>query len=851
MPPVGQTGPASVTEPPDGRENAPLKPQLSAKLARSVSNRTTRPQRCNRLPPPDGGWGWMVLLGVVIGNILIIGHAKTFGVYISTFIERFNEKPSTVAWIQSIQFSFFLGFAPVASILAERFSPRTVTFCGAAIACAGMSLSSQAKTLTHLYFSYGMLMGLACVFTFTPGVIMIAKYFDRRRGLANGLGMAGNSLGGIFMPIIADHLLSEYSLHGGLLIMGGILLNAAVGAMLWRPVESTTAYVAALKRQSRVMSTGPRFPQTSQGVPNTGPIPSLSARTPSSTADTATTPLMFDVREQEYVNGVLPEEAPSDFVLSLASAPPQPSTQPTELSVTPLAPASSVSPVPISTASAPPYLPPVSSSTSVPDISVPCVQSTFEVQSQPSTSPPPLPLSTASQRKKEQRVKEHNRPLETQQSLDHQSIFSQSTASLSSFVYLSTFHLGPSYGTVEDITNLDYDDEDEADGELYGLTADSASDDDSEEEEDYDVYETVRARSDLRIDITGLLAASGGVSTAGTGTVHVEAGSAAGGEVKTNADGPAAPVQGAKGLEVILQPKKAVTPTLENVATAAMEQVNEVPIVLTDGSQARSASRRKQLTIDRTNSTNVSIKPATGDGITLARGGSVAKTRNRPPPSARLNRPGGHSGGNKYLDFSFFHSSVFYVMMVPLFLHNIGYPTIQMYTPLYARSLGFSTSDSARCLSFLAFADVVGRIGCAWLSDLHLCKRKYFYMAGMFLSGLVAYFMPLTKTYVQLLLCTSGFGLASGAYIGLTVALFADAFGNEMVAKAHSMATMCTGIAGLAGGPFIGYVLEKTNSFFVCYAILGSCQILGGLVYLLEPWAAQIEANKQRTHQWV
>lgn len=65
------------------------------------------------------------------------------------------------------------------------------------------------------------------------------------------------------------------------------------------------------------------------------------------------------------------------------------------------------------------------------------------------------------------------------------------------------------------------------------------------------------------------------------------------------------------------------------------------------------------------------------------------------------------------------------------------------------------------------------------------------------------------------------------------------------------MATMCTGIAGLAGGPFIGYVLEKTNSFFVCYAILGSCQILGGLVYLLEPWAAQIEANKQRTHQWV
>lgn len=130
----------------------------------------------------------MVLLGVVIGNILIIGHAKTFGVYITTLIERFDEKPSTVAWIQSIQFSFFLGFgkitpqmsirlygaragpsanvnfcarllAPIASMLAERFSPRAVTLVGAFIACLGMALSAMAKSITHLYFSYGVMMG--------------------------------------------------------------------------------------------------------------------------------------------------------------------------------------------------------------------------------------------------------------------------------------------------------------------------------------------------------------------------------------------------------------------------------------------------------------------------------------------------------------------------------------------------------------------------------------------------------------------------------------------------------------------------------------------------------------------
>ena len=161
-----------------------------------------------------------------------------------------------------------------------------------------------------------------------------------------------------------------------------------------------------------------------------------------------------------------------------------------------------------------------------------------QVQSQPSTSPPPLQVSTGSQRKS--RVKE-DRALETQQSLDHQSIFSQSTASLSSFVYLSTFHLGPSFGTVEDITNLRYDDDDddvEANGDVDDQDEELNNLDDSDDEDDdYDVYETVRARSDLKVDIAGLLAA-GGAANENLLDAH-----------------PAV-----KELEVVLKPKKAITP---------------------------------------------------------------------------------------------------------------------------------------------------------------------------------------------------------------------------------------------------------------------------------------------------
>lgn len=321
------------------------------------------------------------------------------------------------------------------------------------------------------------------------------------------------------------------------------------------------------------------------------------------------------------------------------------------------------------------------------------------MQSQPSTSPPPLQVSSGSQRKS--RVKE-DRTLETQQSLDHQSIFSQSTASLSSFVYLSTFHLGPSFGTVEDITNLRYDDDDE-DGDMNGDADDQEEelnnlDDSDDEDDDYDVYETVRARSDLRVDIAGLLAAGENL---------------------------AAPSPAVKELEVVLKPKKAITPepATEIVSTIARNSCHDVRILSdrllcycthlrsfttilnlffflqankdyatpgTDGTASRSRAsdrQKKQAVADK-------AKPLAGP---------ARKRAPAPKPLKPLPRK-----ANKYFDFSFFRSHVFYVMMVPLFLHSIGYPTIQMYTPMYARSLGFSTSDSARCLSFLAFADVLG-----------------------------------------------------------------------------------------------------------------------------------------------
>ena len=61
-------------------------------------------------------------------------------------------------------------------------------------------------------------------------------YFDKRRGIANAILVAGGSLGGLILPPVYRILLDTYGLRGALLITGGFLSNCIVGGILLRPL---------------------------------------------------------------------------------------------------------------------------------------------------------------------------------------------------------------------------------------------------------------------------------------------------------------------------------------------------------------------------------------------------------------------------------------------------------------------------------------------------------------------------------------------------------------------------------------------------------------------------------------
>lgn len=55
-----------------------------------------------QMVPPDGGWGWLVLFGATMVNILVPGTIKSFGVLFVEFMEAFSSTPAEGMWIPAL-----------------------------------------------------------------------------------------------------------------------------------------------------------------------------------------------------------------------------------------------------------------------------------------------------------------------------------------------------------------------------------------------------------------------------------------------------------------------------------------------------------------------------------------------------------------------------------------------------------------------------------------------------------------------------------------------------------------------------------------------------------------------------
>ncbi|KAG7332534.1 hypothetical protein KOW79_004368 [Hemibagrus wyckioides] len=186
--------------------------------------------------PPEGGWGW----AVVVGAFISIGFSYAFPKSITVFFKEieviFNATSSQVSWISSIMLAVMYAGGPISSILVNKYGSRPIIISGGCLASIGLISASFCNTVEGLYFCVGVIGGLGLAFNLNPALTMIGKYFYKKRPIANGIAMAGSP---VFLSTLAplnSWLYDQFGWRGSFLILGGALLNCCVAGSLMRPI---------------------------------------------------------------------------------------------------------------------------------------------------------------------------------------------------------------------------------------------------------------------------------------------------------------------------------------------------------------------------------------------------------------------------------------------------------------------------------------------------------------------------------------------------------------------------------------------------------------------------------------
>ncbi|CAH8572331.1 unnamed protein product [Schistosoma turkestanicum] len=196
------------------------------------------PSQLSLPEPPDGGWGWVVVVATFFVHMITDGVIVSFGVLIESLVEEFQNSISATSWIGSFSYGIPALAAPLSSLLLNRFGCRITCMVGGLISGLGCFAGAFTNSIISMVFSFGILSGLGASLCITSALVVVSVYFDDRRATATGLSIAGTGVGALVFAPMVDMLLNIYTWRGAMIILSGFFLNMIVCGALMRPVET-------------------------------------------------------------------------------------------------------------------------------------------------------------------------------------------------------------------------------------------------------------------------------------------------------------------------------------------------------------------------------------------------------------------------------------------------------------------------------------------------------------------------------------------------------------------------------------------------------------------------------------
>ncbi|KAM6178542.1 monocarboxylate transporter 14 [Rhynchocyon petersi] len=189
-------------------------------------------------PDIDGGWAWMIVLSSFFVHILIMGSQMALGVLNVEWLEEFHQSRGLTAWVSSLSMGITLIVGPFIGLFINTCGCRWTAIVGGVVNALGWVLSAYAASVPYLFITFGVAAGFGSGMAYLPAVVMVSRYFQKRRALAQGLSTTGTGFGTFLMTVLLKYLCAEYGWRNAMFIQGAVSLNLCVCGALMRPLAT-------------------------------------------------------------------------------------------------------------------------------------------------------------------------------------------------------------------------------------------------------------------------------------------------------------------------------------------------------------------------------------------------------------------------------------------------------------------------------------------------------------------------------------------------------------------------------------------------------------------------------------
>ncbi|XP_028163828.1 monocarboxylate transporter 13-like isoform X2 [Ostrinia furnacalis] len=188
------------------------------------------------LVPPDGGWGYMIGVGVGFTFMLGFGSSNAFGILFNNF---FMEQGGASGL--PLVIGVYNGALSIAGFLSgialKKYSFRQVGLVGAGLFVLGDVMTIFVQRTYQLVFTFGVVRGAGFGVMIPVSFTAFNCYFTRKRTTMMSANQTMSSMASITFPMLVTYLLAEYGFRWTLALIMAVDLHLVFAMLVMHPVE--------------------------------------------------------------------------------------------------------------------------------------------------------------------------------------------------------------------------------------------------------------------------------------------------------------------------------------------------------------------------------------------------------------------------------------------------------------------------------------------------------------------------------------------------------------------------------------------------------------------------------------